>query len=203
VLSAADLSVRLPDQRLLFEHVDAEFRGGEATVIVGPSGVGKSTLLFVLGGLLTATTGTVTRLVETPTAWILQGLNGLPARTAVDNVAAMALVDGLDHRSARARARVELEAIGLGARGAQRVNTMSGGELQRVAVARALASERRMLLADEPTNQLDAVNARHVMRRLVDSAHDGRCVVIVTHDREAIPSWCRVLRLTASGLVGE
>jgi ABC-type lipoprotein export system ATPase subunit len=203
VLSATDLSVRLPDGRVLFSGVHAQIRVGEAAVIVGPSGIGKSTLLFVLGGLLQATSGTLTRATERSAAWVLQSLNGLAARSAIDNAAAMALVDGIDPRTARARARSELEAVGLGSRASQRANTMSGGELQRVAVARVLACDRPLVLADEPTNQLDADNARLVMRRVVRAADDGRCVVIVTHDRDALPTGCRMLRLSAGGLVEE
>jgi putative ABC transport system ATP-binding protein len=115
----------------------------------------------------------------------------------------MALIDGIDPRTARDRAKHELEAVGLGSRASQRANTMSGGELQRIAAARVLACERPLLLADEPTNQLDPDNARLVMRRVVRAADDGRCVVIVTHDRDALPTGCRMLRLSASGLVEE
>jgi ABC-type lipoprotein export system ATPase subunit len=200
VLTATNLGVRLPEGRVLFSGVDVEFRAGEASVIVGPSGVGKSTLLFVLGGLLPPTTGTVTGPASGSCAFVFQGMNGLAARSAIDNASVLAFVDAAERRVAVARAHAELTALGLGDHVGQRANTLSGGELQRLTVARALASDRPLVLADEPTNQLDAANARMVMGRLVEAAGERRCVVIVTHDREAVGNDCRVLRLSSAGL---
>ncbi len=193
----------LPDGRQLFQHVKLDLSEGEAIAIEGPSGIGKSTLLAIIGDLLRPTSGTVT--ISRPWssarfAWILQGLNSLGARSALENAALYDMVDGAKRAAALEAAAVRLADLGLDQHLATRVRRLSGGELQRVAVARALSSQRPLVLADEPTNQLDRENAARVMSALVDAATDRRAVVIVTHDRDALPRRCRILQLNADGL---
>jgi ABC-type antimicrobial peptide transport system, ATPase component len=174
-----------------------------ALVIEGPSGSGKSTLLAILGGVLPPTSGEVFMESEEayPFAWILQTLNALGARSVLSNAALLARLDGASTSEALARANEQLVRVGIGDLANNRARELSGGELQRLAVARALASSRSIVLADEPTNQLDRGNARHVMRALVDEAAvRGRCVIIVTHDRDSIPPGVLSLRLTEEGL---
>jgi putative ABC transport system ATP-binding protein len=110
------------------------------------------------------------------------------------------LVDGIKRSEANEAAAAQLSRLGMSELVRTRVRQLSGGELQRVAVARALSCRRQLILADEPTNQLDRTNAEHVMSELVNVTSQGRAVVIVTHDRAALLGRCRVLRLSEEGL---
>lgn len=200
MLVAENLSYDLPTGRRLFGGIDLTVDDGEVIAVVGPSGVGKSTLLSVLGGLLKPTTGTVRIGESDQFAWILQTLNSMSSRSVLDNALLLSLADGEQVRTARERAEASLEAVGLIALHNSKAKHLSGGELQRLAVARSLASSRSILLADEPTNQLDSQNARLVMEQLSKSSTMGRSVVIVTHDLSALPKNVRTLRLTEAGL---
>lgn len=203
MLTLTDVEYVLPGGRRLFGGVDLCLSPGDAVAIEGPSGTGKSTLLAIIGGLLKPTSGTVT--IGAPWqserfAWVLQGLNSLGARSALDNAALYDLIDGVKRSAARRAAAEQLIGLGMGGHMNTRVRRLSGGELQRVAVARALSCRRPLVLADEPTNQLDRDNAKHVMSALIDAASEGRAVVVVTHDRDALSDRCRVLRLSENGL---
>lgn len=202
MLTASELGYTLPGGRRLFDAVNLVLGAGEAVAIQGPSGTGKSTLLALLGRLLVPTTGSVRVEVNhrAPYAWALQTLNSLGSRTALDNARLYSFLDGEPTKAASVQAAEMLERVGLAELSSARARQLSGGELQRLSVARALASTRPILLADEPTNQLDPDNARRVMEALFSSTSQRRCVVVVTHDREALPPECRVLRLTADGL---
>jgi len=203
VLTASGLGYRLPTGRTLFEHVELRLDPGDAIAISGPSGTGKSTLLWLLGNLLTPTAGRVDISADHPQpyAWVLQGLNVLSARTLLDNSALCNTIDGVPPRVARTRATEAVDALGLTSLARTRLRNVSGGELQRATVARALASTRPVILADEPTNQLDRDNARLVMELLDNERHHNRVVVIVTHDTAALPSTIRRAELTPGGLV--
>jgi ABC-type lipoprotein export system ATPase subunit len=203
MLTATDLAYRLPTGRLLFEQVSVSVRPGEALAIRAPSGTGKSTLLALLGGLLQPSAGHV--MVDSPNrspfAWILQTLNALGARSVLANVALLSVLDGSTAPEARRRAADAMRAVGIDLLAESKGRQLSGGELQRLAVARALASDRPIVLADEPTNQLDRANARVVMNALYTAAAEHqRCVVIVTHDHDALPSAMPVLDLSERGL---
>ncbi len=204
MLTASDVGFRFAGGRRLFAGVSLSLAPGEAVAIEGPSGTGKSTLLALLGGLLDPTEGAVR--VESahraPFGWVLQSLNSLSARSVLANAELNNVIDGIASGTARDRARQALDAVGLGDRLRSRARQLSGGELQRLAVARVLASTRPIVLADEPTNQLDRANAELVMGALIaTAAADQRIVVVVTHDHDALPDACRVLRLTEDGLV--
>lgn len=174
---------------------------GELVLISGPSGSGKTTLLSMLGGLLRPTSGRVfidgieitslgeSRLPEIRArriGFVFQAFNLLSSLTAEENVMFPAsLATGRNERAlpARARAKALLEKLGLGARGRHLPRDLSGGEKQRVAIARALINEPDLILADEPTGNLDSKSGYDVMMRLYDLAKDeGRTVVIVTHN---------------------
>lgn len=203
MLSATGVGCRLPDGRQLFRHVDLSVQVGETVAIEGPSGTGKTTLLSILGGLEAPTSGTVVATVPSSGfAWVLQTLNALAARTVLDNARLQTVIDGERRAESELRAHSVLEQLGIGHLAAARARSLSGGELQRLGVARALVSRRPIVLADEPTNQLDAANARRVMRALVDAAHSeaSKAVVIVTHDRSSLPAGVRVCHLDADGL---
>lgn len=203
MLTLNDVQYVLPGGRRLFRGVELSLSPGDAVAIEGPSGTGKTTLLAIVGGLLQPTSGTVT--ISAPWrserfAWVLQGLNSLGARSALDNAALYDLIDGAKRSAARRAAAEQLIGLGIGGHMNTRVRRLSGGELQRVAVARALGCRRPLVLADEPTNQLDRENAKHVMSAIFDAASQGRAVVVVTHDRDALSDRCRVLRLSENGL---
>lgn len=171
---------------------------GQFVAIVGPSGSGKSTLLGLIAGLDAPTTGTVsidrvdiTRLSEDDLArlrgekigFVFQFFHLIPSLTAYENVAVPIEIAGA--RDARPRASALLEEVGLTDRAHHYPSQLSGGEQQRVALARALANDPPIVLADEPTGNLDTANGRHIME-LLRSIHDqrGTTVVLVTHDAE-------------------
>lgn len=201
MLVASDLSFVIPGGRVLFREVNLALQASEIVSITAPSGIGKSTLLSVLGGLLAPSGGQV--LIDSNEirfAWIVQTLNSMSNRTVLDNVCLYRLADGDQIGRARRKAAATLELLGLDDLSKSRARDLSGGELQRLAVARAVASDREIVLADEPTNQLDSRNARRVMECLAAVASTGRSAVIVTHDLDAVPTSARRLQLTESGL---
>ena len=171
---------------------------GQFTAIVGPSGSGKSTLLGLIAGLDSPSSGSVlidgvdiTRLDEDALAklrgekigFVLQFFHLIPSLTAYENVAVPMEIAGAS--DARARAEALLEEVGLTGRAHHYPSQLSGGEQQRVALARALANDPPLVLADEPTGNLDSTNGRHIME-LLRNIHDTRrtTVVLVTHDAE-------------------
>ena len=188
-------------QHQVIRGVDLEVLPGTSTAIVGPSGSGKTTLLSVIGGLLRPSSGLVRAIADDGTAhpveavatWVLQTVSLLPERTAVTNVQVGAYSDTADRAEAARRAAHALAAVGLQDQADTRARLLSGGEAQRVAIARALASHRPVLLADEPTGQLDATTSAAVADALLEA--DGRTVVVVTHDHEVAARCTHVLEL--------
>ena len=180
--------------------IDMEVRQGELLAIVGPSGSGKSTLLNLLGAIETPTTGHVllegvdmatlndnerTLLRRNRIGFIFQAFNLLPTLSAVENVALPLELGGMSESAARERAWGALELVDLSDRAEHVPSMMSGGEQQRVAVARALVIQPAIVLADEPTGNLDSVNSAAVMRLLRDLVDArGQTVIIVTHDND-------------------
>jgi len=170
---------------------------GDYIAIVGPSGSGKSTLLQLLGGIDTPSSGAVeilgtpletlgdgelTRLRLTRLGFIFQRFHLLPVLTARENVELPMAEAGIGRGERRERAEQLLAYVGLAHRGAHRATQLSGGEMQRVAIARALANRPAVLLADEPTGELDAATGREILelfRRLND---EGTTLIVVTHD---------------------
>ena len=188
---------------------------GESLALIGPSGSGKSSLLMLMAGLERASGGSVsalgqdlTRLDEDGLARFRRGNMGvvfqsfhlIPTMTALENVAVPLEIAGMP--GANARAREELASVGLGARGDHYPSQLSGGEQQRVALARASAPRPRILLADEPTGNLDAANGAAIMDllfRLRD--RHGATLVMVTHAPELAARCDRVLRMADGRLV--
>ncbi len=207
-LVADDLSFRYPrTNRDVLAHLECDIPSGATAAIVGPSGSGKTTLLSILGGLLAPQEGSfrcigddgaahVPRDVST---WVLQTVSMLPDRSVLDNVCLGAFLDGADRQTARDRAGRALADMGLAGREHDVARELSGGEIQRAGIARALCSERPVLFADEPTGQLDADTTSHVLDALLANAR--RTVLLVTHDAEAAARCDVTLRLVDGRLV--
>ena len=170
---------------------------GEYTAIVGPSGSGKSTMMHLLGCLDTPTSGQVTlhgrdvstlrplelsRVRGEEIGFVFQGFQLLPQLTALENVAMPLLLAGAGRRERESRAKALLERVGLGERLHHRPSQLSGGQQQRVAIARALVRDPAVLLADEPTGNLDLDATREVLALLSRLHQEGRTVLLITHD---------------------
>ena len=204
----------------VFAQVHFAVQPGEFVAIVGDSGVGKSTLLNCLAGLdqwdegditYTAANGTATRLADLDdtaralwrrahVGFVFQAFHVLPHLDVAQNVALPLMLLG---QTDPARVQAMLDAGGLGARGSRLPPQLSGGQLQRVAIARALVHRPGLLLADEPTGNLDPTTAALVMDLLLAQTREqGASLVLVTHSDAAAARADRVLRLTASGMVG-
>lgn len=200
MLTLNAVSSTLPDGRVLFQSVDLRITEDTKLAIVGPSGIGKSTLLAIIGGLLQPTHGLVAGTwTAAAAAWVLQDSAVFGRLTTMDNATSQAEMDGCPASQARERASTHLERVGLTPHATKRADVLSGGERQRLTVARALTSQRPIILADEPTSHLDRENAQQVMGALLDGDHSA-AVVVVTHDIEALPPNVDVLRLTFDGL---
>jgi len=199
--------------------VSMDVEEGEFLAVVGPSGSGKSTLLHLIGGLDRPTKGTVrvagvevsslrsdrelSRYRNEYVGFVFQFFHLIPRLTAVENVELPLVARGVDPRERRRRALEALKLVGLEHRAWHRPTELSGGEQQRVAIARALVAEPRLLLADEPTGNLDSANARLIMelfRKLVDGL--GVTIVMATHNLELLRYCDRVVRLVDGRVAG-
>jgi len=189
--------------------VSLDVATGDAVGLAGPSGSGKSTLLHLLAGLDAPTDGTVhidgtdvaslsgrgrARLRRDSVGVVFQRFYLLPALSARGNVALPLVERGASKRRRHERATELLETVGLGDRTDHRPDELSGGERQRVAIARALASDPAVVLADEPTGELDSVTGERVLDALTDAA-DDRAVVLASHDERTLDRADRVVRL--------
>ena len=198
------------------EDVDLHVSSGEFVVVLGPSGSGKTTLLNIIGALDVATEGSVTiagrqlharstrdlfRLRRSTVCFIFQSFNLFPGLTALENVQFGADVAGRD--PARDIARRALEQVGLAQRLDHFPHQLSGGEQQRVAIARALATGNPILLADEPTGELDYVTGSQILTLLLSETEAGKTVIVVTHNREVSRMADRVVELSGGHIVGD
>ncbi len=190
--------------------VDLDVGQGEFVAVMGPSGSGKSTLLHLIGGLESPTSGEIwldQRRVDglSQAQWavlrrrhigfVFQFFNLVSNMSVADNVELAALLGGASRREARTRREQLLAELGLAGKAHAAPARMSGGEQQRVAVARALASRPRLLLADEPTGNLDSANSADVLRLLRRVHAEGQAIMLVTHDARAASMADRIIHL--------
>ncbi len=226
-LQSRDPVLRLVDVRRSYQTgegsldvlsgVDLELRPGELTGLVGPSGSGKSTLLHTAGLLEHPDSGTVeiegrdassmterdrTLIRRTKLGFVYQFHHLLPELNAIDNVAAPLMINGVSRKNAHRRAEELLATMGLEARGRHQPGQLSGGEQQRVAIARSLANRPRVLIADEPTGNLDPATSSTVFQTLFDTARLEKVAVLVaTHNLVLTSYMDRILTLRDGKLV--
>ncbi len=195
------------------DEISLRLVGGQFVSVVGPSGAGKSTLLHLLGALDSPDSGSITfdgdeigRLSDErqsefrhhSVGFVFQFFNLLPTLSAWENVAVPKLLDGVRLGKVKPDAVRLLDRVGLGNRTEHRPAELSGGQMQRVAVARALMMDPRLILADEPTGNLDSATGASILALLADLAHEegrGRLVVMVTHNADAAAATDRVITL--------
>ena len=192
------------------KDVDLDIHEGEFVAIVGPSGGGKSTLLNILGLLDVPSSGSyylggddvtsrdgldAARIRSSKIGFVFQAFHLLERRPAVDSVELGTMYQGIDRRRRRERSERALESVGLGGKLAQSVSTLSGGQRQRVAIARAVATQAKLILADEPTGNLDSVNAARVLDELERINNDGATVVVVTHSSDVAERASRTIKI--------
>lgn len=212
---ARGLSFVYPGEAPLFDRLDVEVFAGELVTIEGPSGSGKTTLLSVLAGLVAPSAGTVSlagvalhptdgaaraRARREHAGFVFQGHHLLSALSARDNVAEPLVLAGVARADARARALATLAEVGLSHRVDKRPAELSGGEKQRVSIARALVKKPEIVFADEPTAALDRATADTVVALLRAFADAGGAVLLVTHDARLRPAADRVLLMADGAL---
>jgi ABC-type lipoprotein export system ATPase subunit len=195
------VGVDVPGRPGLLSNIELAIEPGERVAVMGPSGSGKSTLLAVLGGLLTPTRGEIQRSASQSIGWIFQQTFILGYRTTLDNVALAGLAAGLSWHDSMRRAAVAVSSVGLDAQSQSLAGQVSGGERQRIGVARALLGGHSLILADEPTASLDAQLVSTVTRLLLDETDPGSIVVLATHDTRVAEQCPTVLRLDGGQLV--
>ncbi|MCZ7375980.1 MULTISPECIES: ABC transporter ATP-binding protein [unclassified Micromonospora] len=221
VLQARGLSMRYGGERALVravDEVDLDVPAGQSLAVMGPSGCGKSTLLYLLGGLQRPTDGQVwladrridtmseralARLRRDNLGFVFQSFQLMDELTAVENVELAALLAGQSPGRARKRAMYLLDRVGLADRARHLPSALSGGQRQRVAIARALSNEPLVVLADEPTGNLDSAATLDVLRLFEELRTAGQTLVVVTHDPRIAAVADRVIAMRDGAFVDD
>ena len=200
------------------DGVSLSIAEGDYVAIMGPSGSGKSTLMNLIGCLDTPSTGSyvlkgreiatmnddeLAQIRNKEIGFIFQTFNLLPRADAVQNVELPLVYSGLPRRERKARAEKALDAVGLGTRKHHRPNEMSGGQRQRVAIARALVNEPSILLADEPTGNLDSKTGEEILALMDDLHRGGNTIILVTHEDDLAQHAARVVRLKDGKIISD
>jgi putative ABC transport system ATP-binding protein len=217
LLALRGLRKSVPGGRVLFEGLDLTLRPGEFVAIKGESGVGKSTLLNLIAGLDAADSGTIavngveleeldddarTLIRRECIGFVFQAFHVLPHLSLAQNVALPLVLQHVPAAEAESRAVAMLASVGLGGRGGDYPRQLSGGELQRVAIARALVHRPQLILADEPTGNLDPDTAKRILELFATEVRgSGTATLLVTHSDVAAAVADRTLTLTRQGLV--
>ncbi|MGB9824790.1 MAG: ABC transporter ATP-binding protein [Candidatus Hydrothermia bacterium] len=190
--------------------IDLEIEEGSYISIMGPSGSGKSTLMHIMGCLDTPTSGTyflegvpvhtlddvkLAEIRRKKIGFVFQNFNLLPRITALENVELPMIYAKIPPKERKERAKFLLERVGIGHRILHRPTELSGGERQRVAIARALANNPKIILADEPTGNLDSNSAREILNIFQELNEEGRTIVLVTHDPEVAKRAQKIIRI--------
>jgi putative ABC transport system ATP-binding protein len=217
-LRLSDVVKQYPGGVVALRGVSVEIAAGEQLAVVGASGSGKTTMLTVLGTLERPTSGTVqvagrdvVHASDTELAglrahqigFVFQSFHLQDALTAVENVATGMLYTGLPARQRQEAAQLALERVGLGDRVTHRPPMLSGGERQRVAIARAIAKRPAIILADEPTGNLDSTSGGEVLELMHQLASDGATLVLITHDQQVASSFPRRVTMRDGEIVGD
>jgi putative ABC transport system ATP-binding protein len=198
--------------------VSLSIEEGDYVAIMGPSGSGKSTLMNLIGCLDTPSTGSyvlkgreiatmnddeLAQIRNKEIGFIFQTFNLLPRADAVQNVELPLVYSGLPRRDRKARAEKALDAVGLGTRKHHRPNEMSGGQRQRVAIARALVNDPSILLADEPTGNLDSKTGEEILALMDELHRGGNTIILVTHEDDLAQHAARVVRLRDGKIISD
>jgi putative ABC transport system ATP-binding protein len=217
-LALRDVVKEFPGGVQALRGVDVEVPAGDQVAVVGPSGSGKTTMLTVLGTLerptrgevrvagrdvVAASDGELAGLRAFEIGFVFQGFHLQDSMTALENVANGMLYTGAPARKRREAAGIALERVGLGARVAHRPPQLSGGERQRVAIARAIAKHPVIILADEPTGNLDSKSGHEVIALLHELAADGATLVLITHDDKIAATFPRRIQMRDGAIVGD
>ena len=205
--------------QVALDSVSLSFRDNEFVAILGPSGSGKTTMLNVIGGLDHFDSGDL--LIDgistkdfhdrdwdayrnNRIGFVFQSYNLIPHQTILENVELALTLTGVGHAERRQRARKALEAVGLGEHANKRPSQLSGGQMQRVAIARALVNNPRMIIADEPTGNLDPVRSLELMLLLEKINELGTTVLVVTHEKELVDAFSkRVISIDTGRVVSD
>jgi putative ABC transport system ATP-binding protein len=192
------------------KRIDLEIGENEFVSIMGPSGSGKSTLMNLMGCLDTPSSGEyfldnqkvenlnpnqLAEIRNQKIGFVFQSFNLLPYATAIENVEMPLIFAGVTSKKRRKRAEDLLEKVGLKERGEHKPTELSGGEMQRVAIARSLANQPRLILADEPTGNLDSASGSEIIRLFDELAQQGHTIVVITHDNEISRRTQRIIKL--------
>ncbi len=194
-VAGQNLAHQFPGTGLLFGGLDFAFDAGDLVGLTGPSGSGKSTLLSILAGWEEPTQGTVQLEDIDSIGWVFQNPYGVPHRNALDHVVLPLLAKGMSRKEASEEAHEILDRFSLQAAADREFGMLSGGEAQRLMLARAVAKRPSMLLVDEPTAQLDPIATKTVNAVLGALANEQMIVVVATHDQESAQSCHYLLEL--------
>ena len=197
-------------ETVALENVNIQIKKGEFVAVMGPSGCGKSTLLNIIGLLDKPSGGTVTiggtsgnnmkdgemaEFRNSTIGFVFQSFHLISSLSVIDNVEMPLLYAGMNARSRRARAEEVLRQVGMSHRMRHLPSQLSGGQCQRVAIARAIACNPSLILADEPTGNLDSKMSAEIMQILLDLNKEGRTIVMVTHNEQQAQQTHRIIRL--------
>ncbi|MEA2197281.1 MAG: putative transport system ATP-binding protein [Solirubrobacteraceae bacterium] len=217
-LELRDVGKEYPGGVHALRHVSVDIQTGDQVAVVGPSGSGKTTMLTILGTLERPTSGEVhvagrnvvkasdrdlAGLRAFEIGFVFQGFHLQDGMTALDNVANGMLYTGARLRERREAAKGALERVGLGNRVTHRPPQLSGGEKQRVAIARAIAKNPTIILADEPTGNLDSKSGQSVLELLQELAAEGATLALITHDESIAAGFPRRLQMRDGEIVGD